>query len=91
MINISIGNSEYEVSSENGRWRCCDLENGFLVLVSDVIDKSYIEKVLEDSVFESHQYNTVFKSQLNRSWCIRFFIDKNKESDVQSILENFNV
>ena len=91
MADIEVGIDKYKISSEHGRWRCCDLPNGFLVLVSDVIDHSYIAKVLEESDFENYEYNTVFKNQRNRSWCIRFKVDKSEEAKVQSLLEKFNV
>ena len=91
MADIIIGLDEYEISSANGRWRCCDLDIGFLVLISYVVNKDYIAEVLEESEFESHEYNTVFKNQPNRAWCIRFHIDKNREEAIQTMLEKFNV
>ena len=91
MADILIGIDKYEVSSSNGRWQCCDLDNGFLVLISDVISRDYIVQVLEESDFQSHEYNKVFKSQPNRVWCIRFMVDKSDEAKVQSVLKKFNV
>jgi hypothetical protein len=91
MADIVIGLDEYEISSANGRWRCCDLDNGFLVLISDVIDVNYITEVLTQSEFQPHEYNTVFKNQPNKSWCIRFMVGKHRESAIQTMLEKFNV
>ena len=42
-------------------------------------------------VFEDYEYNIVFNSQRNKSWCIRFSVDNNREIEVQSLLEKFNV
>ena len=91
MADILIGKDKYEVSSTNGRWQSCDLDNGFLVLISDVISRDYIVQVLEQSDFQAHEYNKVFKSQTNRAWCVRFMVDKGDEAKVQSVLEKFNV
>lgn len=91
MADIEVGIDKYEISSSNGRWQCCDLDNGFLVLISDVIDRDYIVQVLEESDFQAHEYNKVFKNQVNRAWCIRFMVDKSDEAKVQSVLEKFNV
>jgi len=62
MADILIGIDRYEVSSANGRWQSCDLDNGFLVLISDVISRDYITQVLVESDFQAHEYNKVFKS-----------------------------
>ena len=91
MADIFIGIDKYEVSSANDRWQSCDLDNGFLVLISDVIARDYIVQVLEESDFQAHEYNKVFKSQTNRAWCVRFMVDKSDEAKVQSVLEKFNV
>ena len=91
MADILIGIDKYEVSSANGRWQSCDLDNGFLVLISDVISRDYIVQVLEQSDFQLHECNKVFKSQPNRAWCIRFMVDKGDEVKVQTLLEKFNV
>ena len=91
MADILIGTDKYEVSSANGRWQSCDLDNGFLVLISDVIARDYIAQTLEESDFQPHEYNKVFKSQSNRSWCIRFMVDKSDETKVQALLDKFNV
>ena len=91
MTDILIGIEKYEVSSANGRWQSCDLDNGFLVLISDVISRDYIVQVLEQSDFQAHEYNKVFKSQPNKVWCIRFMVDKGDEVKVQTLLEKFNV
>lgn len=91
MADIFIGIDKYEVSSANDRWQSCDLDNGFLVLISDVIARDYIVQVLEESDFQAHEYNKVFKSQTNRAWCVRFMVDKGDEAKVQSVLEKFNV
>ena len=91
MADILIGTDKYEVSSANGRWQSCDLDNGFLVLISDVISRDYIVQVLEQSDFKAHEYNKVFKSQPNRAWCIRFMVDNGDEVKVQTLLEKFNV
>jgi len=91
MPDILIGTDKYEVSSANGRWQSCDLDNGFLVLISDVVSRDYITQVLVESDFQAHEYNKVFKSQSNRAWCLRFMIDKSDESKVQTLLDKFNV
>ncbi len=91
MADILIGTDKYEVSSANGRWQSCDLDNGFLVLISDVVSRDYITQVLVESDFQAHEYNKVFKSQSNRAWCLRFMIDKSDESKVQTLLDKFNV
>jgi hypothetical protein len=91
MPDILIGTDKYEVSSANGRWQSCDLDNGFLVLISDVVSRDYITQVLVESDFQAHEYNKVFKSQPNRAWCLRFMIDKSDESKVQTLLDKFNV
>jgi hypothetical protein len=91
MASVVVYGDKYEVSSKNGRWSICDLENGFLILISDVIDPDYIVNIFEQSDFESWQYNDIFKSIPNNSWCLRMMVDKSKEEILQSTLENFNI
>ena len=91
MANLIVAKDTFEVSSENGKWKCCDLNDGFLVLIDDTISKEYIVNTLEQSDFEDYEYNIVLNSQRNKSWCIRFSVDNNREIEVQSLLEKFNV
>tara|TARA_Y100001937_G_C7130556_1_gene337117 strand:- start:8 stop:280 length:273 start_codon:yes stop_codon:yes gene_type:complete len=90
MENVIVGGDQYEISCSNGNWRTCDLNNGFLVLINQDVGVERIEKVLEESSFTPFNYNTPFKSKGNRSICLRFNLDKSRESELIDMLELFN-
>ena len=62
----------------------------FLVLINQDVGAERIEKVLEESSFTPFNYNTPFKSKGNRSICLRFNLDKSRESELIDMLELFN-
>ena len=90
MENVIVGGSEYEVCCSNNNWKTCDLSNGFLILINQDVGKERIEKVLEESVFTPFNYNTPFRSKRNKSFCLRFNLDKSRESELIEMLELFN-
>ena len=89
--SVEVYGDKYEISGENGRWITCDLANGFLVLVSDVISLDYVEEVFATSKYESWQYNEIFKSKHQQAWCLRMMLPKSEEEGLQELLEKFNV
>ena len=88
---VEVYGDKYEISGENGRWITCDLHNGFLVLISDVISLEYIEEVMAASKYEHWEYNQVFKSKHQEAWCLRLMLPRSEEADLQQLLEKFNV
>tara|TARA_Y100000034_G_scaffold100346_1_gene123614 strand:- start:882 stop:1166 length:285 start_codon:yes stop_codon:yes gene_type:complete len=88
---VEVYGDEYEVSAKNGRWITCDLDNGFLVLISDVVSLEYIEEVFDKSDYESWQYNKIFKSKNQEAWCLRMNLPQSGEETLQQLLEKFNV
>lgn len=89
--SVEVFGDKYEISAENGRWITCDLESGFLVLISDVISLEYVEEVFDKSNYESWQYNQIFKSKHQEAWCLRMVLPRSGEDELQQLLEKFNV
>ena len=90
MADVVVGGDFFEISSSNKNWTCCDLADGFLVLIKDDVDEDYLIERLEESQFTDIEHNTMFKSKKNKSYCFRFKMEKNREVELQEWLDKFN-
>ena len=90
MAEVVVGGDVFEISSSNKNWTCCDLTDGFLVLINDGVDESDITEKLEESQFTDIEHNTMFKSKRNKAYCFRFKMGKNREEELQKWLDKFN-
>ena len=62
MAEVVVGGNTFEISSKNKNWTCCDLKDGFLVLVNWDISEDDIIEEIEESQFTDIEHNTFFKS-----------------------------
>ena len=65
MAEVIVGGNTFEISSKNKNWTCCDLKDGFLVLVNWDINEDDIVEEIEESQFTDAEHNTFFKSKRN--------------------------
>tara|TARA_B100000749_G_C18406409_1_gene457096 strand:+ start:892 stop:1164 length:273 start_codon:yes stop_codon:yes gene_type:complete len=90
MAEVIVGGNTFEISSKNKNWTCCDLKDGFLVLVNWDINEDDIVEEIEESQFTDAEHNTFFKSKRNRAYCFRFKMEKNREEELHRWLDKFN-
>jgi len=90
MAEVKVAGDKFEISSAHNNWICCDLHDGFLVLINESVGIDNIIQKLVSSNFFYYEYNKPFRSKLNRSYCIRFKIEKNRENELINFLDTFN-